>query len=182
MMDNKYEKGADGARNVDNVVLTNQTDSTEQQLFHQNIQINHSDSPMCYVEDVYHARCGHWSNVPQVYHQCARVDSRRTSETSERNNSTVSGQTCYNRKTCGSRSEDSTCKRCVAADREKLQRGTCMSVYSAGGRMKVLRSDEFALRMEKGKKRSSREMELKTPKSPDGFFSWTVQRRRISGI
>lgn len=42
--------------------------------------------------------------------------------------------------------------------------------------MRVLRSEEFETRMEKGKKRSSRDVDLRTPKSPSGFFSWNMQR------
>lgn len=155
----------------------NPTDNNiEQQIFHQNIQINHTESPMCYVEDIYHSRCGHWASQPQVYHQCARIDKDTASPLSRTDDSRSSSRTCYNRKTCGSRSEDSVCIRCVAATRSELHRGTCMSVYSQGGRTKVLQSQEFATRMEDGKKRSSRELAARTPRSPSGFFSWNVQR------
>jgi hypothetical protein len=126
---------------------------------------------MCYVEDVFHARCGHWATQPHVYHQCSRVEK---SLSPEANNAAI-GRTCYNQKTCGSCEEDSVCKRCVAADREKLQRGTCMSVFREEGKMKVLRTEEFERRMEKGKK-SNGETGLRTPRNPSGFFSWGVQR------
>lgn len=144
---------------------------TSSQIFRQNIRLNNT-IPMCYVEDVFHARCGHWASQPHVYHQCSRVDKALSPQ---QNNANI-GRTCYNQKTCGSREENSVCKRCVAADCEKLQRGTCMSVFSRGDRIKVLRTEEFAARMDKGKKRSSRELELKSPKSPSGFFRWGVQR------
>lgn len=26
---------------------------------------------MCYMEDVYHAECGHWAKRPRIYHRCA---------------------------------------------------------------------------------------------------------------
>jgi hypothetical protein len=143
----------------------------QNQLFRSDVRLNHT-TPMCYIEDIYHSQCGHWSSKPQIYHHCSRGDKNLTTN----ENNAIIGRTCYNRKTCGSREEDSRCKQCKLADREKLQRGTCMSVFTEGDRIKVLRTPEFAQRIELGKQRSSRILETRTTRIPSGFFSWGVSR------
>jgi hypothetical protein len=131
---------------------------------------------MCYVEDVYHSQCGHWASQPQIYHRCSRVDKALTTI----ENKAIIGRTCYNRKTCGSREEESRCKRCKLADGEKLQRGTCMSVFTEGGRIKVLMTPDFAERLERDKLQPTRTLQRKTTQSPSGFFSWGVSRTTLT--
>lgn len=52
---------------------------------------------MCYLEDVFHGQCGHWSEEARVYHRCAAAGSQPY---------------CFNKKTCGSLNEDSLCAKC----------------------------------------------------------------------
>ncbi|KAJ9661757.1 hypothetical protein H2198_001722 [Neophaeococcomyces mojaviensis] len=33
---------------------------------------------MCYIEDVYHTRCQHWSNRPNIYHRCPQAPHHST--------------------------------------------------------------------------------------------------------
>ncbi|RVX69257.1 hypothetical protein B0A52_07233 [Exophiala mesophila] len=47
---------------------------------------------MCYLEDVFHGQCGHWSEEARVYHRCAAAGTQPL---------------CFNKKTCGSLNEDS---------------------------------------------------------------------------
>ena len=76
------------------------------------------DAKMCYVEDVYHTRCGHWADKPRLYHSCAAA------------NVTGPQKQCFNEKKCGSVQDDSYCQRCIIhADMTAGRNaGACMTV------------------------------------------------------
>lgn len=76
---------------------------------------------MCYLEDIYHAKCNHWSAQPRIYHKCAAA--------SQPDNH----YSCSAKKTTGSKREDSFCKKCEF-DPEKAFKGQGMwlSVTSSG--------------------------------------------------
>ena len=74
---------------------------------------------MCYVEDIYHSECGHWSAEPRVYHRCAAAAAIPGCVTA-----------CFDRKTAGASSEDSLCKRCQLDLANIAQKqGTWLSIF-----------------------------------------------------
>lgn len=114
---------------------------------------------MCYLEDIYHTKCGHWSDRPRTYHRCPSGPAFSASEPPS---------PCYNRKSCGSRSEDSHCKRCrfMESGPPKI-RGTYFSVSRnlQSGRLQVLiPTGQFA----KASDRSS------STAMPSGFTGWRI--------
>ena len=72
---------------------------------------------MCYLEDVYHTKCNHWSDEPRTYHMCAAGGNRKD---------------CFNKKKYGAVEDDSFCKRCLlhSKDIHGKETGTWMTVYS----------------------------------------------------
>lgn len=77
---------------------------------------------MCYTEDVFHAKCNHWSAQPQVYHRCSAADQPDYH------------YICAEKKTTGSRREESFCKKC-SFDAEKTfkDQGMWLSVSNKNG-------------------------------------------------
>lgn len=71
--------------------------SEAEQVFHTNL-----NSKMCYLEDVFHSRCGHWAEQARVYHTCAAAGPQVY---------------CSNKKKCGSVNEDSLCRLCRTCDK-----------------------------------------------------------------
>jgi hypothetical protein len=92
-----------------------------EQLFYTNIKPN-----MCYAEDIFYAKCNHWSAQPQVYHKCGAASQPDYH------------YTCHEKKTTGSRREDSFCMQC-RFDPEKTfeNQGTWLSVSNTNGKTVV---------------------------------------------
>lgn len=115
---------------------------------------------MCYLEDVYHTKCGHWSDVPRIYHRCAA------------GTLTQSGVSCFNRKSCGSSSEDTHCKRCrLDMSSTVNQRGMYMSVTRDPQRncVKVVMGNS---------KNSGRQKIATQSRLPQGFSHWQTEMSR----
>ena len=87
--------------------------SFNKQEFHTNF-----NSKMCYLEDVYHMKCSHWSDKPRTYHICAAGANQSQ---------------CFNKKKCGAVQDDSFCKRCLLRAKEvegKENKGMWISLSS----------------------------------------------------
>src|SRR5277367_452002 len=87
---------------------------------------------MCYLEDIYHSRCGHWTDEPRVYYKCAAAS--------------VPGYTkqCWSRHTTGSAAEDSICRKCQpSVEKKAVPKGTWCSVSQdeCGKMIVIVRSE-----------------------------------------
>ena len=81
---------------------------------------------MCYTEDIFHAKCNHWSAQPRIYHKCTAASQPEYH------------YTCSQKKTTGSRREETFCKKCEF-DPEKAFKNNSMwiSVSNSNGRTVV---------------------------------------------
>ena len=77
---------------------------------------------MCATEDIFHAKCNHWSAKPRIYHKC----------------SAAKDYPCSEKKTFSSAREDSLCEQCQNDPEKAFKfKGTYISVSRSNGRMVV---------------------------------------------
>lgn len=148
---------------------------------------------MCYVANVFHPRCGHWSNTPHIIHvcPCARFVQRPSYSTRNLNPLLRRYETvpysCHNKQSRGSGVDhERTCDQCIAREGARRivekQKGMWLSVCATqDGKWlemdskpeltrRMLERAECARRLSRPQIRDDREIERRLRKTSDDGF------------